>query len=111
MWRTSNIYNRIQVDNLVSGKQYTITSLTDLTINKLICKNFEPTTVNTDMMIKANKVIIGNTVTHTLLSGVASHFYTDAILYQYLRAKNGFESGYDNGDGIFTSTFILSKKW
>ncbi|MFM7980138.1 MAG: hypothetical protein ACKPKO_12560, partial [Candidatus Fonsibacter sp.] len=48
-----NIYKKTQVDNLVSGKQNTITSSTDLTINKLTCNNFEPTTVNNDMIIKS----------------------------------------------------------
>ncbi|MFM7989222.1 MAG: hypothetical protein ACKPKO_58900, partial [Candidatus Fonsibacter sp.] len=66
------------VNNLFSGKQNTITSATDLTINKLICNNFEPTTVNTDMLIKANRVLFGDTITHTLLSGAASHFYSAA---------------------------------
>ncbi|MFM7983274.1 MAG: hypothetical protein ACKPKO_28530, partial [Candidatus Fonsibacter sp.] len=63
-------------------RQPTITSLTNLSINKLICNNFEPTTVNTDLIIKANKVIIGDTITHTLLSGAASHFYSAAELHK-----------------------------
>ncbi|MFM7988055.1 MAG: hypothetical protein ACKPKO_52950, partial [Candidatus Fonsibacter sp.] len=34
--------------------------LTDsTTTNKIICNNFEPTTVNTDMIIKANTVLFG----------------------------------------------------
>ncbi|MFM7982690.1 MAG: hypothetical protein ACKPKO_25545, partial [Candidatus Fonsibacter sp.] len=58
--------------------QNTITPSTDLTINKLTCNNFEPTTVNTDMIIKANRVLLGDTIPHTLLSGAVSHFYSTA---------------------------------
>ncbi|MFM7978044.1 MAG: hypothetical protein ACKPKO_01900 [Candidatus Fonsibacter sp.] len=74
----ANYYTNSQVNNLLSGKQNTITSSTDLTISKLICNNFEPTTVNTDMLIKANRVLFGDTITHTLLSGAASCFYSVA---------------------------------
>ncbi|MFM7977737.1 MAG: hypothetical protein ACKPKO_00335, partial [Candidatus Fonsibacter sp.] len=35
-----NIYTKTQVDNILSGKQNTITSSTDLTINKLITRTF-----------------------------------------------------------------------
>ncbi|MFM7988750.1 MAG: hypothetical protein ACKPKO_56495, partial [Candidatus Fonsibacter sp.] len=38
----------------------------------------EPTTVNTDMIISANRVLLGDTIPHTLLSGTASHFYSVA---------------------------------
>ncbi|MFM7978529.1 MAG: hypothetical protein ACKPKO_04370 [Candidatus Fonsibacter sp.] len=58
--------------------------------------------MNTNMIIKANKVIIGDTITHTLLSGTASHFYTEANCYQYIRAKNRFVSGYYNEVGLFS---------
>ncbi|MFM7981769.1 MAG: hypothetical protein ACKPKO_20865, partial [Candidatus Fonsibacter sp.] len=105
----TNSYTNTQVYYLLEQRQPTISSLTNQSINKLICNDFEPTTENTDMIIKANKVIIWDTITHTLLSGVASHFYTESNFYQYIRAKTGFESGYDNGYDIFTSTFILSK--
>ncbi|MFM7986369.1 MAG: hypothetical protein ACKPKO_44365, partial [Candidatus Fonsibacter sp.] len=84
--------------------------LTDsTTTNNIICNNYEPTTVNIDMHIKANNVIIGDTIAHTLLSGVASHFYSEAIFYQSLRAKNGIVSGYDNEVGLFTSTFTVGE--
>ncbi|MFM7981082.1 MAG: hypothetical protein ACKPKO_17365, partial [Candidatus Fonsibacter sp.] len=49
--------------------------LTDTTTtNKIICNNFEPTIVNTDMVIKANTVLFGYTITHTSLSGYSSKF-------------------------------------
>ncbi|MFM7977736.1 MAG: hypothetical protein ACKPKO_00330 [Candidatus Fonsibacter sp.] len=77
--------------------------LTDsTTTNNIICNNFEPTIVNTDMIIKANTVLFGDTLTHTSLSGSSSNFYLEANLYQSLRAKNGFLSGYDNKVGLFT---------
>ncbi|MFM7981545.1 MAG: hypothetical protein ACKPKO_19725, partial [Candidatus Fonsibacter sp.] len=51
--------------------------LTDsATTNKLMCNNFDPTTVNTDMIIKATRVLLGDTIPHTLLSGAVSHFYS-----------------------------------
>ncbi|MFM7983495.1 MAG: hypothetical protein ACKPKO_29635 [Candidatus Fonsibacter sp.] len=44
--------------------------------------------MNTDMIIKANTVLFGDTLTHTSLSGSSSNFYSEAI-FQSLRAKNG----------------------
>ncbi|MFM7982114.1 MAG: hypothetical protein ACKPKO_22625, partial [Candidatus Fonsibacter sp.] len=56
--------------------------LTDsTTANKIICNNFEPTIVNTDMIIKANTVLFGDTLTHTSLSGSSSSFYSEAMFY------------------------------
>ncbi|MFM7987379.1 MAG: hypothetical protein ACKPKO_49515 [Candidatus Fonsibacter sp.] len=64
----ANYYTNSHVNNLLNGKQNTITSSTDLTINKLICNNFEPTTVNTDMIIKANNVCVIVSPNNTLLA-------------------------------------------
>ena len=54
-------------------------NLTTPTINatKIICNLFEPTTVNTDMTIKSNNVLLGDTITHTLLSSATSPLYSD----------------------------------
>ena len=49
----ANYYTNSHVNNRLSGKQNTITASTNLTINKLICNNCEPTTVNTDMILKS----------------------------------------------------------
>ncbi|MFM7985514.1 MAG: hypothetical protein ACKPKO_39990, partial [Candidatus Fonsibacter sp.] len=39
--------------------------LTDwMTANKIVCNNFETTSMNTDMIIKANTVLFGDTLTH-----------------------------------------------
>ncbi|MFM7986324.1 MAG: hypothetical protein ACKPKO_44130 [Candidatus Fonsibacter sp.] len=65
--------------------------------------------MNTDMVIKANTVLFGDTLTHTSLSGSSSNFYTEAMFYQLLRCKNGFVSGYDNEFGLFASIFTVSK--
>ncbi|MFM7984543.1 MAG: hypothetical protein ACKPKO_34975 [Candidatus Fonsibacter sp.] len=51
----ANYYTNSLVDNILSVKQHTITSSTNLTINKLMCNNFEPTTVHTDMNVKKQK--------------------------------------------------------
>ncbi|MFM7979571.1 MAG: hypothetical protein ACKPKO_09670 [Candidatus Fonsibacter sp.] len=59
---TPNIYNKNQVDTLLSGKQNTITSSTDLTINKLITRTLEPPTGFTDVQIEADQVYFGNPV-------------------------------------------------
>ncbi|MFM7984172.1 MAG: hypothetical protein ACKPKO_33100, partial [Candidatus Fonsibacter sp.] len=100
---------RTQIGNITT--QGTITcqgNLSAQTINatKIICNRFEPTTVNTDMTIKANMVLFGDTFTHTILSGIASDFYTQCNFYQYVRAKNGFESVYDNEYGFSTRVSI-----
>ncbi|MFM7986115.1 MAG: hypothetical protein ACKPKO_43060, partial [Candidatus Fonsibacter sp.] len=54
--------------------------LTDsTTANIIFCNSFEPTTVNTDMIIKANTVLFGDTLTHKSLSGSSSNFYSEAF--------------------------------
>ncbi|MFM7987918.1 MAG: hypothetical protein ACKPKO_52255, partial [Candidatus Fonsibacter sp.] len=82
-------YHSLQADTATISQNGNITtqgtitcqgSLTAPTINAttIICNIFEPTTVNTDMIIKANRVLLGDTIPHTLLSGTASHFYSVA---------------------------------
>ncbi|MFM7988534.1 MAG: hypothetical protein ACKPKO_55395, partial [Candidatus Fonsibacter sp.] len=64
---------RIQYNNSTNALSFFTNSsataslvLTDsTTTNKFICNNFQPTTVNTDMLIKANTVLFGDTLTHT----------------------------------------------
>ncbi|MFM7986656.1 MAG: hypothetical protein ACKPKO_45810 [Candidatus Fonsibacter sp.] len=54
--------------------------LTDsTTANKIICNNSEPASMNTDMLIKANTVLFGDTLTHTSSCGSSSNFYSEAI--------------------------------
>ena len=79
-----NYKGRIQYNNSTNALSFFTNSsataslvLTDsTTTNKIICNNFEPTTVNTDMIIKANTVLFGDTLTHTSLSGSSSNFYS-----------------------------------
>ncbi|MFM7978947.1 MAG: hypothetical protein ACKPKO_06485, partial [Candidatus Fonsibacter sp.] len=70
--------------------------MTAPTINatKIICNNFEPTTVNTDMIIKANRVMLGDTITHTLLSGAVSYFYSTAEFRNLVYFGDNVEVGY-----------------
>ncbi|MFM7988114.1 MAG: hypothetical protein ACKPKO_53250, partial [Candidatus Fonsibacter sp.] len=57
-----NIDNKTTVYNLLSGKQNTITSSNDITINSLITRTWEPHTGFTDVQIKADQVYFGNPV-------------------------------------------------
>ncbi|MFM7989836.1 MAG: hypothetical protein ACKPKO_62030, partial [Candidatus Fonsibacter sp.] len=71
-----NYKGRIQYNNSTNALSFFTNSsataslfLTNsTTINKISCNNFEPTIVNTDMIIKANTVLCGDTLTHTSLS-------------------------------------------
>ncbi|MFM7989100.1 MAG: hypothetical protein ACKPKO_58285, partial [Candidatus Fonsibacter sp.] len=105
----ANYYTNSQVNNLLSGKQNTITASTNLTINKLICNNFEPTTVNTDMIIKANRVLFGDTITHTLLSGAASYFYSVAEFRNIVYFCDNIEVGYRDANDMFVTRFYINK--
>ncbi len=83
-----NYKGRIQYNNITNALSFFFTNysataslvLTDsTTTNNIICNNFEPTTVNTDMIITANTVLFGDTLTHTSLYGSSSNFYSEAI--------------------------------
>ncbi|MFM7987495.1 MAG: hypothetical protein ACKPKO_50100, partial [Candidatus Fonsibacter sp.] len=64
-----NYKGRIQYNNSTNALSFFTNSsataslvLTDwTTTNNIFCNNFEPTTVNTDMIIKANTVLFGDT--------------------------------------------------
>jgi hypothetical protein len=84
--------------------------LTDAaTANKIICNLFEPTTVNTEMIIKANNVLLGDTITHTLLSSATSQFFSGVVFNKPVQFLDGIDLGYNNADGTYTSTCIISK--
>ena len=82
-------------------------SLTAPTINatKIICNNFEPTTVNTDMIIKANRVLLGDTIPHTLLSGAVSHFYSVAEFHNLIYFCDNVAVGYKDANDMFITRF------
>ncbi|MFM7984612.1 MAG: hypothetical protein ACKPKO_35330, partial [Candidatus Fonsibacter sp.] len=87
-------------------------SLTAPTINatKNICNNFEPTTVNTDMIISANRVLLGDTIPHTLLSGAVSHFYSTAEFHNIVYFGDNVEAGYRDANDMFVTRFFFIHK-
>ena len=86
-------------------------SLTAPTINAttIICNNFEPTTVNTDMIIKANRVLLGDTITHTLLSGAVSYFYSTAEFRNLTYFCDNVAVGYRDANDMFVTRFFFHK--
>ncbi|MFM7978438.1 MAG: hypothetical protein ACKPKO_03900, partial [Candidatus Fonsibacter sp.] len=71
-----NYKGRIQYNNTTNALSFLFTKssataslvLTDsTTTNNIICNNFEPTTVNTDIIIKANYVLFGDTLTYIII--------------------------------------------
>ena len=88
----TNIYNKTAVDNLLSGKQNTITSSTDLTINKLITRTWEPPTGFTDVQIKADQVYVGNPVWLTATS-ISAKFWSPVYVDQGITVQNGLSIG------------------
>ena len=86
-------------------------SLTAPTINatKIICNNFEPTTVNTDMIIKANRVLLGDTIPHTSLSGAVSNFYSTAEFRNLTYFCDNVAVGYRDANDMFVTRFFINK--
>ncbi|MFM7980577.1 MAG: hypothetical protein ACKPKO_14790 [Candidatus Fonsibacter sp.] len=93
---TANIYNKTQVDNLLSGKQHTITSSNDLTINKLITRTWEHPTGFTGVQIKADQVYLGNPVWLTGTS-ISVKFGLLYMLIKVLLFRNGITICMYNG--------------
>ncbi|MFM7989601.1 MAG: hypothetical protein ACKPKO_60830, partial [Candidatus Fonsibacter sp.] len=75
---------------------------------KFIYNHFEPTTVNTDMIIKANRVLLGDTITHTLLSGAVSYFYSTAE-FRNLTFCDNVAVGYKDANDKFVTRFSINK--
>ncbi|MFM7989662.1 MAG: hypothetical protein ACKPKO_61150, partial [Candidatus Fonsibacter sp.] len=71
------------VDTQIALKQPTITSLTDLTINKLITRTWGTPTGFTDLQIKADQVYFGNTIWLTATS-IAVKFFVPAYAVEGL---------------------------
>ncbi|MFM7981282.1 MAG: hypothetical protein ACKPKO_18400, partial [Candidatus Fonsibacter sp.] len=114
-----NYKGRIQYNNTDNTLSFFVTNssataslvLTDsTTTNNIICNNFEPTTVNNDMIKSRYRVIWTYLYTYTII-WIIIQFLLRSCFYQFLRAKNGFVSGYDNEVGLSTSTFTMSKNW
>ncbi|MFM7983111.1 MAG: hypothetical protein ACKPKO_27705, partial [Candidatus Fonsibacter sp.] len=65
-------------------------------------------TVNTDMIIKANRVLFGDTITHTLLSGAASCCYSVAEFSNLVFCDN-IAIGYRDANDIFVARLNINK--
>ena len=76
-------------------KQPTITSSTDLTINKLITRTLEPPTGFTDLQIKADQVYSGNIVWLTATS-ISVKFWAPVYVDQGITVQNGLSIGMYN---------------
>ena len=77
-----NIYNKTAVDNRVHAKQNAITSSTDLTINKMITRTWEPHTGFTDVQIKAARVYFGNTTVWLTATSISVKLWTRVYVDQ-----------------------------
>ncbi len=53
--------------------------------------------------------LLGDTITHTLLSSATSQFFAGVVFNKPVQFLDGIDLGYNNADGIYTSTCILSK--
>ncbi|MFM7990451.1 MAG: hypothetical protein ACKPKO_65150 [Candidatus Fonsibacter sp.] len=82
--------------------------MTAPTINatRNICNNFEPTTINTDTIIKATRALLGDTITHTLLSGAVSNFYS-AAEFRNLVFWHNVAVGYKDANDMFVTRFFF----
>ncbi|MFM7981820.1 MAG: hypothetical protein ACKPKO_21130, partial [Candidatus Fonsibacter sp.] len=65
--------------------------------------SFEPTTVNTDMIIQANRVLLGDTIPHTLLSGAVSYFYSVAEFRNLTFFCDNVAVGYRDANDMFVT--------
>ncbi|MFM7985687.1 MAG: hypothetical protein ACKPKO_40880 [Candidatus Fonsibacter sp.] len=62
------------------------------------------------MVIKFNRELFGDTSTHTLLSGAASHFYSVAEFYNLIYLGDNVAVGYKDANDIFVTRFFLKKR-
>ena len=79
---------------MIATKQPTITSATNLTVNKLITRNIEPPVGFTDISLNADTVYFGNTVWLTATSTIVK-FWIPCYFDQGIKANRGFMIGYD----------------
>ncbi|MFM7982693.1 MAG: hypothetical protein ACKPKO_25560, partial [Candidatus Fonsibacter sp.] len=98
----TNYKGRIQYNSTTNAFSFFFTNssataslvLTDsTTAYRFICNNFEPTTMNTDMIIKSkHRFIRIYPYTYNIIC-IIIQFLLRRCFYQYLRATNGFVSG------------------
>ncbi|MFM7981666.1 MAG: hypothetical protein ACKPKO_20345, partial [Candidatus Fonsibacter sp.] len=63
---------------------------------------------NTDMIIKANRVLLGDTLTHTLLAGAVSHFYSAAEFHNLIYFCDNVAVGYKDENDMFVTRFSIN---
>ena len=65
--------------------------------------------MSTDMLIKADSVIFGNTVTHTTFSGSLSSFYSVVNFNTTVQFVDSVAVGYVYTNGFFKTRFSIDK--
>ena len=58
------------------------------------------------MIIKANRVLLGDTTPHTLLSGAISYFYSTAEFRNLTYLCDNVEVGYRDANDMFVTRFF-----
>ena len=79
----------------LSQKHPTITSATDLTVNKIITNSVEPQAGTTYLQLRTNEVRFGTTLYASITSTKAS-FWTPVYISQGLELNTGLTVGYSN---------------
>ncbi|MFM7987143.1 MAG: hypothetical protein ACKPKO_48310, partial [Candidatus Fonsibacter sp.] len=69
----------------------------------------EPTTVNTAMIIKANRVLLGDMIPHTLLSGAVYYFFSVAEFRNIVYFGDNVEVGYRDANDMFVTRCFINK--
>ena len=65
--------------------------------------------MSTDMLIQADSVIFGNTVTHTTFSGSFSSFYSFVNFNTTVQFVDSVAVGYVYTNGFFKTRFSIDK--
>ena len=90
----NNIYTKTETDTLLATKQPTITSSTNITVNKLLTRNIEPPAGFTDINLNANSVYFGNPIWLSATSEMVK-FWTPAYFDNAIKLKQGLVIGSD----------------
>ena len=79
----------------LSQKHPTVTSTTDLTVNKIVTKSVEPPSGTTYLQLRTNEVRLGITL-YALISSTRTSFWTPVYISQGLEVNPGLTVGYNN---------------
>jgi len=97
-------YTKTETDNLLATEQATITSATNLTVNKLITRNIDPPPAGfTDISLNANEAYLRNPVWLSTTSA-AVNFWSSVYRGQGLKVPNSFAIGYQSSSIPNTAT-------